>query len=361
MNQSTGTTGISVSYGGNSYYQSSNTASTATVHTPTTLSVTAATGIYSASTTVSGTLTNSVTGKPIANEPVTLTLNGSQSCTARTNSSGVASCTVTPTEAAGSYPLGGSFAGDSSTAPGLLASSGTNTFVVTTAPTTVAYTGTSIVVSGSSTTLSATLTTAGGSPLAGQPVVLTVGSGTSAQACPATTSSSGAGSCTIANLNQTSGTSPISASYGGSSYYHSSGTSTTGIVAAPPSGGGGFVIGDVSAGKPTTGTQVNFWGSQLWKTNQFSGVNNAPASMKGYIDNAPSYTCGAAWTSDPGNSSNPPATIPDYMVVVVASSIQKSGSTEYGNIEHLVVVSVAPGYGPAPGHDGYGSIVATLC
>jgi hypothetical protein len=49
------------------------------------------------------------------------------------------------------------------------------------------------------------------------------------------------------------------------------------------------------------------------------------------------------------------------MVVVVASSILKSGSTEYGNIEHLVVVSVAPGYGPAPGHDGYGSIVATLC
>ncbi len=361
VNQSTGTTGISVSYSGNGSYQSSTASSTATVRTPTTLSVSAATGPYSGSTSVSGTLTNSVTGQPVANEPVTLTLGGSQTCTARTSAAGVASCTITPTEAAGSYPLGGSFAGDSSTGPQLLSSSGTNTFVVTTAPSTVAYTGTSVVVSGSPTTLSGTLTTPGGTPLSGQPVVLTVGSGTGAQNCNATTSSSGAASCTIANVNQTSGTTPVSVVFGGSSTYHSSGTSTTVIVAAPPSGGGGFVIGDISAGKPTIGTQVNFWGSQLWKTNQFSGVNDAPASMKGYIDNAPSYTCGAAWTSDPGNSSGPPATIPDYMVVVVASSIQKSGSTEYGNIEHLVVVSVAPGYGPAPGHDGYGNIVATLC
>ena len=106
---------------------------------------------------------------------------------------------------------------------------------------------------------------------------------------------------------------------------------------------------------------MNFWGSQLWKNNVFSGVNNAPASMKGYIDNAPDYACGAQWTSDPGNSSDPPATIPVNMVVVVASAINKSGSTEYGNIEHLVVVHVAPGYEDDPGHDGYGQIVATLC
>ena len=86
-----------------------------------------------------------------------------------------------------------------------------------------------------------------------------------------------------------------------------------------------------------------------------------PRSASGYIDNAPSYTCGAAWTSDPGNSSNPPSTIPVNMVVVVASSITQSGSTKSGNIEHLVIVSRAAGYGPAPGHDGYGNIIATIC
>ena len=126
-------------------------------------------------------------------------------------------------------------------------------------------------------------------------------------------------------MNQTAGSVPITVTFGGDAYYRPASAAGTETTAAPPSGGGGFVIGDVSAGKPTLGNQVNFWGSQLWKTNQFSGVNNAPASMKGYIDNAPSYACGAAWTSDPGNSSNPPSTIPVNMVVVVASSINKSG------------------------------------
>jgi hypothetical protein len=46
---------------------------------------------------------------------------------------------------------------------------------------------------------------------------------------------------------------------------------------------------------------------------------------------------------------------------VVASAINQSGSTESGNIKHLVVVHVSPGYGPSPGHDGYGQIIATLC
>jgi hypothetical protein len=46
---------------------------------------------------------------------------------------------------------------------------------------------------------------------------------------------------------------------------------------------------------------------------------------------------------------------------VVASSITQSGSTESGNIKHLVIVSTAAGYGPAPGHDGYGNIIATIC
>ena len=74
--------------------------------------------------------------------------------------------------------------------------------------------------------------------------------------------------------------------------------------------------------------QVNFWGSQFWKNNSFSGVVNAPASMKGYIDNAPGFVCGVNWNSDPGNSSHPPSTIPVNMVVVVSSTNTQSGSTK---------------------------------
>ena len=200
-------------------------------------------------------------------------------------------------------------------------------------------------------------------PLGGKAVLMTLRSGSTAQSCTGTTNSAGTASCTITNVNQTAGTVSISVTFAGDSYYRPAGASGTETTAAPPSGGGGFVVGDVSAGLPTpiNGTTLNFWGAQLWKTNQFSGVNSAPASMKGYIDNVPNYACGAGWTSDPANSSHPPATIPVNMVVVAASAINKSGSTESGNIEHPVMVSVNPGYGPAPGHDAWGKIIATIC
>ena len=167
------------------------------------------------------------------------------------------------------------------------------------------------------------------------------------------------------HVNQTSGTVPITVTFAGDAYYRPASASGTETTAAPPSGGGGFVIGDVSAGvQPTarhgTGELLGLADLEdqpVQRRQQCAGVH------EGIHRQRPRASASAArhWTSDPGNSSNPPATIPDNMVVVVASSIPKSGSTESGNIEHLVVVSVAPGYGPAPGHDGCGNIIATLC
>ncbi len=362
VTQSTGTTGVSGAFSGDNYFQPTTTASTATVHTPTTLTVSATTGTYGSPTTLTGTLTNGVSGQPLGGENVTLTLNGTQSCVGTTNASGVASCSVTPNEPGGTYTVSGSFGGDSSqpTKPQLNSSGGSNTAVVNKAPTSIVYTGPSIAVSGMPITLTSTLTDGSGAPLSGQPVTMTLGSGGTAQSCVGTTNATGNASCTIANVNQTAGSVPITVSYGGSSFYLPSSAATTETTASAPSAGG-FVVGDVSAGAPTNGITVNFWGSQLWKKNVYSGVNNAPASMKGYIDSAPGFACGVNWTSDPGNSSNPPSTIPVNMLVVVSSTIQQSGSTEYGNIKHLVVVNVSPGYGPSPGHDGYGKIIATIC
>ena len=51
---------------------------------------------------------------------MTLTVNGTQSCTATTNANGVATCPVTPNEPAGTYSLTGSFGGDTTTTPMLL-------------------------------------------------------------------------------------------------------------------------------------------------------------------------------------------------------------------------------------------------
>ena len=300
VNQSAGTTGVSAGFGGDTFYQSSTSASTATVHTATTLRVNTGTSDYADAGTVSGVLTNSVTGAPIAGEPVTLTLNGTQSCTATTNASGQAGCSITPNEPAATYALTGSFAGDTSVSPQLLSSTGSNSYVVTLEETSIAYTGPSVAVSGMPLTMSANLTT-DGSPLGGRAVLMTLGSSSTAQSCTGTTNASGTASCTIADVNQTAGTVPITVVFGGDAYYRPASAAGNETTASAPSSGG-FVVGDVTAGAPTLGTDVNFWGSQFWKNNAFSGVVNAPASMKGYIDNAPGFACGVNWTSSPGTA-----------------------------------------------------------
>jgi hypothetical protein len=364
VTQSSGTVVVTTTYGGdNTYYQPSTTSTTATVLTPTRLTVGAGTSDFADAYTVSATLT-AYNGAVVAGEPVTLTLNGSQSCTGITNAKGVASCTITPNEPAGTYTLTATFGGDTSRAPQLLSSTGSNSFVVTLEETAITYTGGSLAVNGMPFTMSAHLTTddpTAATALGGRAVLMTLGTGTTAQTCTGVTNALGNASCTLASVSsqQIAGSAPVSVRFAGDPYYRPAGASSTVTTASPPSGGGGFLVGDVSAA-PSAAT-VNFWGSQLWKQNVFSGVNNSPASMKGYIDNVPSYACGANWTSDPGNSSGPPSTVPVNMVVVVSTSTYQSGSTEYGNIKHLVVVHVAPGYGPAPGHDGYGQIIATIC
>ena len=62
-----------------------------------------------------------------------------------------------------------------------------------------------------------------------------------------------------------------------------------------------------------------------------------------------------------GNSSNPPATIPEFMAVIVSSSVQRNGAVITGNVKGIIIVKTEPGYGPAPGHRGNGRVVAVLC
>ena len=149
FNQSASPLPVTVSYGGNSYYSTSSTSASVTVNTPTSLSVSAVTGTTGQPTTVTGTLTNQVTGQGISGQSVTLTLNGSQSCTATTGSTGKASCPITPNESSGTYPVTGSFAGNTATPTHLLPSTGNNNFVVTPAAANVTYTGTTTATNAS--------------------------------------------------------------------------------------------------------------------------------------------------------------------------------------------------------------------
>jgi hypothetical protein len=135
------------------------------------------------------------------------------------------------------------------------------------------------------------------------------------------------------------------------------------------SGSGSFVIGDKSAamGQKVTFSDNEWWGSQWWKVNQLSG-GPAPAGFKGFASTASNPpTCQQTfgtdntWTSTKGNSSGPPSTVPAYMAVIVSTKITQSGSIVKGDSPHAVVVRTDQGYAPNPGHQGTGTVVATVC
>ena len=114
---------------------------TVTTATPSTLAIQPVSGDFSSPTPVSAVLTNPATGQPIANEPVTFTLNGSESCTGTTDDTGSATCVITPGEPASSYTLTASFGGDTSTSTPIGSNSSSSTFTVNPDTSSVTYSG----------------------------------------------------------------------------------------------------------------------------------------------------------------------------------------------------------------------------
>ena len=173
--------------------------------------------------TVAATLTDSA--GPIAGQSVTFTLNGAETCTATTNASGVASCSITPQEAAGSYPLTATFAGDATD----LGTSASASFTVTHEETTTTYTGPARAANGAPLTLSGVLKEDGTAPISGRTLTFTIGSGGSAQSCSGATDAAGSASCTIASVNQPAATTsvPVTAAFAGDAYYQPSSASAT--------------------------------------------------------------------------------------------------------------------------------------
>jgi hypothetical protein len=121
---------------------------------------------------------------------------------------------------------------------------------------------------------------------------------------------------------------------------------------------GHFVVGDLA--NLNGGVTVNFWGSQWLRNNPMSG-GPGPSDFKGFENGNTMPTCGDSWTSQPGNSSDPPPTVPQFLAVIVSSSVQQDGSVITGNVSQIIVVQTNPGYGPSPGHRGTGQVVAVLC
>jgi YVTN family beta-propeller protein len=136
------------------------------------------------------------------------------------------------------------------------------------------------------------------------------------------------------------------------------------IFAFATGNGATFVIGDLEAG---LGNHVTWWSSQWAKINLMSG-GPPPSSMKkgfaGFEDNflgLPPPDCGGSWSTDTGNSTPPPASVPKFMGVIVSSMLTQSGSMISGDIKQVVIVRTDPGYAPDPGATGTGTEIAIVC
>jgi len=308
------------------------------------------------------------TPKPVARASITFKLGASASdtCTATTDSSGKASCTITPTQPAGPYGIVATFAGDSTYQP----ASDTRTFAITPEETTLTYTGpTAILVGGTQAKLTAKMVEDGGgdndadggspAPAPSETVTLALG----AQTCKAATDGAGNVACTIPSVTVPLRPETVGAAFAGDTYYSASSDSKTAIVFAFPSRGA-FTLGDKTVASATTPT--------TWWADNWSGLNSlsaGPAStaFKGFAPiislptTTPAAKCGSSWTTSGGNSPPPPTSVPAYMGIVVTSAVTKSGSTISGNAVKIVVVKTNPGYAPEPEHHGTGTIVATYC
>jgi hypothetical protein len=121
-----------------------------------------------------------------------------------------------------------------------------------------------------------------------------------------------------------------------------------------------FVIGDGSA---VSGLPVQFWGAQ-WSQNNLLSGGSAPDSFKGYADvvvSDPNSDCSGTFTTWPGNSSEPPATISSPIDVLVVTSVTKSGPVISGTYVDILEVVPNPGYEADPGHAGIGVVIGSAC
>jgi hypothetical protein len=162
------------------------------------------------------------------------------------------------------------------------------------------------------------------------------------------------------------GSEPLVASFAGDAdYLPSADESKTAIAFAFPSRGA-FVLGDSTVASASATTPVSWWSAGWPVANSLLGGFSPPA-FKGFAANValptstPPAACAGPWTTGPGDSSLPPASVPSYMGVLVSSAVTQSGSTVSGDTTHIVVVKTESGYAPDPGHSGAGLIVARYC
>ncbi len=315
-------------------------------------------GAYSDAVSLTATLTEALTGAAISNRTVHFQL-GSQGVNGVTDARGIATASITITQAPSVVPLPlvVSFAGDSD--PSYLSLVSSSPFTITREPTVIRYTGNLAIANGLSATLAAVLADDDGRALSGKTLSFTLGTGSTAQNCSGVTDITGKASCQLNIISPVVGPQTISVNFAGDTYYEPASTRGSVVIFAYlPSGS--FIVADTAA---QAGAGVVFW-SDIWSQVNKPGGGPAPSSFKGFADDVGGYPtrCGVNWKTTTGNSPPPPAgPLPSYMAVSVASTVNQIGPIATGNTQRIVVVQTAPGYAPDPSHPGTGTVVATVC
>jgi hypothetical protein len=265
-------------------------------------------------------------------------------CTGQSDATGAASCSLTPNQAAGTYRLSASFAGDNF----YQASSTTTQFTVSSEESTLQITSSATLAVGS-VLVKATLLEDGQTPVVGRAVNFTAGSASG----NGTTDSTGVASAT---LTLPPGQYTLTGGFAGDAFYQASTAPNQTLYVYQPTQ---FVIWGGNAGGVSAGQDYTIWGSQ-WDKQVTGGSYNANASFKGYAG----QVNGATWSADAGNSnsSNPPDTVDTYISVLVSTNISKHGSTINGNVTELAVLRVdnPASYQPDPGATGSGVMMAVV-
>ena len=220
INQAPGSvTSVGVSFAEDAYYLGSSTSAPFTITRDETI-VTytgATTADYSDPATLKAILKDDDGTTPLPGRTLSFTL-GTDTCSATTNSSGLAVCTINKVSASsGVYSVVAGFAGDAYYEP----SSDSKPFTVTTEETSVRYTGPTSAKKGTSATVSAKLSWDDG-PISGRAITFTLGSGS----CTATTNASGVASCSLA-VGSSVGTFTLKAAFAGDTFFEPSSASVS--------------------------------------------------------------------------------------------------------------------------------------
>jgi Zn-dependent metalloprotease len=151
---------------------------------------------------------------------------GSEACSAVTNASGTASCSLTPNQEPGSVKLTVSFAGSDHGGPASISVP----FTITKQETTLTYTGPPRIANATPAHFTGTLKEEGTTtPVTGRTVTFAIGTGTSRQTCTDTTDADGKADCVITPdqpLNEAA-TVPLAADFAGDAFYLPSSASAT--------------------------------------------------------------------------------------------------------------------------------------